>query len=93
MSGKCKKHIFLSGRVQGVGFRASIRKKAGLLNINGWVKNLRDGRVEAVFTGNPENVEEIINFAKKGPRYARVDNIEVNEEEYRDEYKNFQIKF
>ena len=93
MADKCRKHVFLSGRVQGVSFRASIRSKAKQLNINGWVKNLRDGRVEAVFSGNTEDVEQMIDYVKKGPRLARVNKVELDEEEYKDEFNSFQIRF
>jgi acylphosphatase len=89
----CCKHLFLSGRVQGVSFRASIRRKAKILDVEGWVKNLNDGRVEAVFAGRPKKVENMVDFAREGPRFARVDNIEVNRKEYNDELDGFQIRY
>ncbi len=69
--------IFLSGRVQGVGFRAFIRKNARKLNVNGWAKNLNDGRMEAVFSGNKEDVDKLVELVKNGPRFAEVDNFEI----------------
>ena len=83
-------HVIISGDVQGVGFRQFIRYQARKLNIKGWVRNLSDGRVEAVFTGNAKNVEKMIKFAKKGPMIADVKNIEV-EEVLDEEFEDFQI--
>ena len=75
-----QKHIFISGRVQGVGFRAFTRKQAAVLDIKGWVKNLRDGRVEVKIKGKKNKVEKMINKLKEGPSFARVDNFEVKTE-------------
>jgi len=71
-------HVFVSGRVQGVGYRAATSDTATLLKLNGWVRNLRDGRVEAVFEGNPEQVEEILRWCQKGPPTAQVNDVEVS---------------
>jgi len=90
---KIRRHVYIEGKVQGVGFRASVRHKAQELKINGWVKNLYDGRVEAIFTGLKEDVKNILKYVKKGPRFARVNNVEVREENYRDEFNNFRIKY
>ncbi|MGM0499409.1 MAG: acylphosphatase [Bacillota bacterium] len=87
-----QKHIFISGKVQGVGFRAFIRREAAVLNIRGWAKNLIDGRVEAVIQGDKNKVAQMIEKLKEGPSYARVDNLKINEEELT-EYSDFQIKF
>mgnify|MGYP000341304588 CR=1 FL=1 len=85
-------HIFLSGRVQGVGFRAFIRRNANKLNVNGWAKNLEDGRVEAVFTGKKEKVNKLIELVKKGPRFANVTDIEIKED-INEDYNNFEIRY
>jgi acylphosphatase len=74
-------HIFVSGRVQGVGYRASIWDTATLLKLNGWVRNLRDGRVEAVFEGPHETVKEMIRWCHQGPPSAVVQEVTV---EYRE---------
>ncbi|WP_340106609.1 acylphosphatase [Rhodohalobacter sp. 8-1] len=74
-----KKHVRLSGRVQGVGFRHFTKQNAQRLNINGWVKNLPDGDVEAVFVGEEDNVNKMLEEMKKGPRSARVDDLSVDE--------------
>lgn len=87
-----QKHIFISGKVQGVGFRAFIRREAAVLNIRGWAKNLIDGRVEAVIQGDKNKVAQMIEKLKEGPSYARVDNLKINEEELT-EYSDFQMKF
>ena len=89
---KIRKHVYISGRVQGVGFRASTRRKAQRYQVKGWVRNLFDGRVEAVFTGKKESVEKIIDYVKKGPRFARVEDVEIHNEDYQGQFKNFTIK-
>lgn len=71
-------HVYISGFVQGIGFRQFIRYKARKLNINGWVKNLPDGRVEAVFDGSRLNLEKMIEICKKGPFLSEVEKVEVD---------------
>ena len=93
MNQKVKSHNFVSGRVQGVYFREKTRKLAQELGVFGWVRNLPDGRVKAVFEGEKENVEKIIKWSKRGPFWAKVKNLELNFEEYKDEFKNFEIKY
>lgn len=73
-------HVFISGVVQGVGYRFSTQDMALLLKINGWVRNLRDGRVEAVFEGAPDRVEEMIRWCRQGPPAAIVKDIAVEYE-------------
>ncbi|CCU79218.1 Acylphosphate phosphohydrolase, putative [Halanaerobium saccharolyticum subsp. saccharolyticum DSM 6643] len=87
-----QKHIFISGKVQGVGFRAFIRREAAVLNLKGWAKNLVDGRVEVVLQGEKNKIAQMLEKLKEGPSYARVDNLKVNEEELGD-YSDFKIKF
>lgn len=70
-------HVFVSGRVQGVGYRASTWDTAILLKLNGWVRNLRDGRVEAVFEGPRDRVEEMLRWCHKGPPAAAVTEVAV----------------
>ncbi|MCS7104857.1 MAG: acylphosphatase [Thermofilaceae archaeon] len=86
-------HIFVEGMVQGVGFRYSMQRIARRLGVKGWVKNLRDGRVEAVLEGPRERVEELIEWAKRGPSWAVVDRVEVIWEEYTGEFSDFEIRF
>ncbi|MFO7837556.1 MAG: acylphosphatase [Candidatus Thorarchaeota archaeon] len=90
---KRRAHVFISGRVQGVFFRATTKRKARRRGVNGWVKNLRDGRVEAVFEGEEEKVKEMIQFCHHGPRSARVENVEVSWEDYTGVFENFSIRY
>jgi len=85
-------HVFVSGRVQGVWFRASTRDKAEALFINGWVRNLPDGRVEAVFEGDDEKVKEMVEWCRRGPPLAHVDRMDVEYESPRGEME-FKIKY
>jgi acylphosphatase len=74
-------HVFVSGRVQGVGYRYCTGRQAQRLGVNGWVRNLPDGRVEAVFEGTRKLVEEIICWCYKGPSSAVVKDVAVEYEE------------
>ena len=87
-----QKHIFISGRVQGVGFRAFIRREAAVLNIKGWAKNLADGRVETIIQGDKKKVSQMIAKLREGPSYAKVENLKINDEELTD-FSDFKIKF
>ena len=81
----------ISGNVQGVGFRASMRRRARNNDVTGWVKNLENGKVEAVLEGEEDNVAKIMEWARKGPNVANVENIEL--EEKQPEYiETFEIK-
>lgn len=88
-----KKHIYISGRVQGVGFRHFTRVNAEKLDVAGWVKNLPDGRVEAVFDGEEEQVRELINRCKKGPRASFVKDIEEKEIKEKGASNGFEVRF
>jgi acylphosphatase len=71
-------HVIITGIVQGVGYRVSTRHQAQRLKIAGWVRNLPDGRVEAVFEGTQEAVNAIVAWCHKGPRGALVENVAVD---------------
>lgn len=86
-------HAFISGRVQGVGFRATTRRTARKLGVKGWVKNLKDGRVETVAEGNEQAIEKFIKFLHKGSAMARVEDVEVEEEKPKREFEAFRIKY
>ena len=73
------KRLLISGRVQGVGFRESMRYEAERLGVAGWVRNRRDGSVEAVVDGEATGVEAIIAWARRGPRGALVTGVDVSE--------------
>ncbi|MDH5448807.1 MAG: acylphosphatase [Candidatus Bathyarchaeota archaeon] len=88
---KVKAHMFVSGRVQGVFFRSETRREAYRYNVTGWVRNLPDGGVEAVFEGKKESVEKLIEFCNRGPPGARVTKTKVVFEIYSGEFVDFRI--
>jgi len=73
------KYLKISGRVQGVGFRYSMSEEAERLGVTGWVRNRRDGTVEAVIDGAPDAVEAVLAWARRGPRGAQVTDVQVAE--------------
>jgi acylphosphatase len=75
-----RRRVLVSGRVQGVYFRDSCRQEASRSGVNGWVRNLGDGRVEAVFEGPAEAVERLVAWAGRGPRSAVVTGVSVSDE-------------
>jgi acylphosphatase len=81
MTDRTRAHVYVSGKVQGVYFRATTREEARKQDVDGWVRNLDDGRVEAVFEGPEEDVESLIEFCHEGSKTARVDDVEVSYEE------------
>lgn len=86
-------HIFVRGIVQGVFFRQNTLMKAKEIGVCGWVKNLRDGRVEIVCEGDEESLKEIAAWCKKGPDGAFVLGIDMQWEDFKNEFKNFQIVY
>ena len=86
-------HILVSGRVQGVFYRASTREKASQLGLSGWVRNLPDGRVELVAEGPEEQIDALIEWCHKGPPVARVDKVEIDYEEPRAEFDGFRVRY
>jgi acylphosphatase len=89
--GMVRAHVFVSGLVQGVFFRMHTKRMADSLNVTGWVRNLPDGRVEAVFEGRRKEVEKMVEWCKRGPSGAVVKDVNVTWQEYRGEFKNFRI--
>ena len=86
-------HIFVTGRVQGVFFRQSTRVMAIKNNVNGWVRNLDDGRVEIVAEGETQNIDNLTNWCKTGPANSRVDEFELSNEDPISEFENFEVKY
>lgn len=84
-------HVFISGFVQGVGYRAFVKQHALELGLTGSVRNLPDGRVEAAFQGRKETIEEMIKLCKKGPFMAEVENVEVTWEDSDKQFSVFEI--
>jgi acylphosphatase len=78
---RTRRHVLVHGRVQGVGFRVSVARRAEQRGIAGWVRNRSDGAVEAVFEGEPGAVESLVEFCRSGPRGASVERVEVADEE------------
>ena len=75
------KHVLVHGHVQGVGYRAFVEREALRAGVEGWVRNRRDGSVEAVFAGEPETVRKMIETCRRGPYSARVDSIQERDAE------------
>ena len=75
-----RKHVFIYGRVQGVGFRFGVERAANARCVSGWVRNRPDGAVEAVFEGEPDDVEAVVAFCRQGPRGADVERVDVRSE-------------
>ena len=90
---KVRAHVFISGRVQGVFFRSRIRYEAIRHALTGWVRNLPDGRVEAVLEGEEEKVSAVIEFCRLGPPGAGVTNTVVKWENYGGRFTGFQIEY
>jgi len=89
--GKCRKHIFISGMVQGVGFRYFAYGLAKELMVNGFIRNLPDGRVEVIAEGGNDAVEALVENLKKGPSFSKVTDVKIVEEDYDGEFEDFTI--
>lgn len=85
-------HIFVKGKVQGVYYRVWVRAQAKKLGLTGWVKNLADGRVEAVFEGPKDRIEEVISNCEIGPNVAGVKHIDIKWEKVSGEHTGFEIE-
>lgn len=88
---KARAHILVCGRVQGVFFRDHTRTWASSLGLTGWVRNLRDGRVEVVAEGDKENIESLIRRLEEGPPLSMVEKVDVDWEDGRGEFSDFRI--
>ncbi|HEX7482163.1 MAG TPA: acylphosphatase [Candidatus Bathyarchaeia archaeon] len=86
---KVRAHLLISGRVQGVYFRQSALLEAQNLGVKGWIRNLMDGRVEAVFEGEEHEVKMLVNYCRQGPPAARVNNLEVSYGPFKGEFSKF----
>jgi acylphosphatase len=86
-------HVIYSGMVQGVGFRYTAMRIAAAANITGWVRNLRDGRVEIVAEGEEKKLNQFLNDIKKGSLGYYIRGVDVQWEDYRDEFGNFDVRF
>ncbi len=84
--------VWISGQVQGVGFRWAVEDEARAKGVLGWVRNLPEGRVEAVFEGDEGAVQRVVEFCRRGPALARIDDVQVVHEEYTGEFDGFSIR-
>jgi len=85
-----RRRVVVHGRVQGVFFRDSVRRRASSRAVSGWVANRSDGTVEAVFEGEPEAVAALVDYCREGPRGAEVEDLEVFDEQP-EELSGFEI--
>ena len=90
---KTNVHVKISGRVQGVWFRANTKQKAEQLGVVGWVKNTPDGCVEAIFEGEEKLVKEMLEWCNHGPPLAKIDNVEIKNQNPTDAFDEFSIKY
>jgi acylphosphatase len=84
-------HVLIIGLVQGVSFRSSTKRMADFLGLKGWVRNLGDDKVEAVFEGSEDKVKEIVNWCKRGPFSARVDSVKTEFNNHTGEFEGFEV--
>jgi acylphosphatase len=88
---KRRAQVFISGKVQGVFFRANTQREARRLGLRGFVRNLPDGRVEALFEGEEQAIRQMIDWCRRGPSGARVERVDVEWGDYRGEFRDFII--
>ncbi|RNJ76266.1 MAG: acylphosphatase [Nitrosopumilus sp. D6] len=85
--------ILVTGKVQGVFFRQMLKVTAVKNDVRGWVRNLDDGRVEAVLEGERNGIDSVIEWSRKGPANSRVTNITIHDEKYTDEFSDFDVRY
>ena len=90
---KMQLYVLISGKVQGVGFRNFTQLNASQLGVTGYAKNLANGKVEVVAEGDKAQLDALVDLLKKGPRYARVDSLEIDERPFTGEYISFGIRY
>jgi len=90
---RVRARVYVSGQVQGVFFRSETQDEALRGSVTGWVRNMPDGRVEAVFEGEKDKVDRLIEFCRRGPPGARVTQVEVVWERYKGEFSGFRIRY
>jgi acylphosphatase len=93
MDRKASARVIISGRVQGVFFRVETQRAAERYSVFGWVRNRPDGTVEAVFEGQQQAVDAVLEWCKQGPHLAVVKNVEVNWQDYTGEFESFDITY
>lgn len=93
MTGKVRAHVLVAGKVQGVYYRQNTTEVAKANNVAGWVRNLEDGCVEAVFEGDEPSVRRVVEWCRRGPPKAVVENLDVKFEKYTGEFSDFRISY
>ena len=93
MSDKTRAHAIITGVVQGVFFRVETQRAAEKIGVVGWVRNKRDCSVEAVFEGDKDRVDAVLEWCRQGPPRATVNNVDVQWQDFTGEYSEFQITF
>jgi len=93
MAGKARAQVLISGRVQGVFFRAHTRDEARARGLKGWVRNLPDGRVAALFEGDKAVIDTMLTWCHKGPPYSHVDEVQVNWQPYVGDQEDFRVVY
>ena len=86
-------HVIISGKVQGVWYRASTKQMADQIGITGWVRNTSEGNVEAMFEGEEKLVNEMIKWCNQGPPLAEVDNVTIEKMANKEDFNSFKIKY
>ena len=90
---KVRAHVYIGGRVQGVFFRSETKKESLKHGVVGWVRNRKDGRVEAVFEGEKNKVMKLLEYCRRGTQFSKVVNVDVVWETYTGEFNRFQIRW
>lgn len=90
---KQRVRLFIKGKVQGVFFRQALKVMAKKNNVKGWVRNLNDGRVEAVLEGEDVDVSAIVEWSHAGSANARVEDVEIKNEKYEEEFTKFEVLY
>jgi len=85
--------LYVKGKVQGVFFRQALKVTAKKNNVNGWVRNLKDGRVESILEGEDVNVSSVVEWTHAGPANARVEDVEIRNEKYTGEFTKFDVLY
>jgi acylphosphatase len=85
-------HIFISGSVQGVGYRFFVKSWARTFGVVGWARNLPEGKVEAVFQGDEKSIKDLIGKCRKGPFLAEIKDIAIRWEDEKEEFGDFQVR-
>ena len=93
MTAKIRAHVFVTGKVQGVYYRQNTMETAKAHGVTGWVRNLPDSSVEAIFEGDESGVKLVIEWCKKGPPKAQVENVDSSFENFTGEFSDFTISY